>query len=297
MAGVRAAEPEPLLTDPRFGRGLRVWDPAPGAHREQGVVRPPGAADKPAWGVAQWYSRFTLAGAKLETLPSGSVRFADGAMAGTFGVAGSPEADLVLALNAHTEYQGRAPEKGDPWPHLLVEQTLRLHPRITAVSRIPFRISYRLLRAEAFKVEGWDERRHTAQFLLYLTVQNGNRGSAGFGDYFWFGVPMFDARYPFSRRHAAKDQSSEKKRGTGKFIFNPGGERYATRPARDGEWVAIDTDLLPLIREGLDAAWSAGFLEASRDAADYQLGGINCGWEVTGPLDAAMQIRGLRLEA
>jgi hypothetical protein len=38
-------------------------------------------------------------------------------------------------------------------------------------------------------------------------------------------------------------------------------------------------------------------LPDSRDAGDYQLGSINCGWEVTGPLDVAMQIRGLRLQA
>jgi hypothetical protein len=274
-----------------------VWNPAPGAHREQGVIRPQAEAGGPAWGVAQWYSRFTLAGTKLEPLESGSARFRDGAKAVTFGRAGSPEADLVMALNAREEYQGKAPEKGDPWPHLLVEQSLREHPRIARAARIPMGIEYKLLRAEPFHVAGWDERRHTAQFLLYITVQNGNRQSPGYADFFWFGVPMYDARYPLPRRHAAKDQSSEKKRGTGKFIFNPGGERYATKPAKEGGWVTIDTDLLPLIREGMESAWTAGFLAGSHELGDYQLGGINCGWEVTGPLDVAMQIRGLRLEA
>jgi hypothetical protein len=38
-------------------------------------------------------------------------------------------------------------------------------------------------------------------------------------------------------------------------------------------------------------------LPDSRDAGDYQLGSINCGWEVTGPLDVAIEIRGLRLQA
>ena len=32
-------------------------------------------------------------------------------------------------------------------------------------------------------------------------------------------------------------------------------------------------------------------------AGDYQLAGMNMGWEVTGPLDVAMQARGLGLAA
>lgn len=289
---LRSASPQPLLDDTRFERGLKVWLPAPGAHTLAGVIKPPGATGEPVWGVAQWYSHFNLANAKREALPSGASRFFDGAKSVTFGAD-----DVIFALDAHKEYGERAPEKGDAWPHLLVERDLLQHPVLPTLHAVPFHIEYRLLKSQAFHTPGWDPQRHTAQFLLYITLRNGNHDSPGYHDYLWFGVPMYDARYALPKRHTAPDKSSAKKAGTGKFIFSPGGEVYATKPAKDGEWVTIDRDLIPLMRESLEAAWSAGYLLGSRRPDDYEIGNMNMGWEVTGPLDVAMQVRGLSLAA
>ena len=49
--------------------------------------------------------------------------------------------------------------------------------------------------------------------------------------------------------------------------------------------------------EGLEVAWERGYLKDSHDPSDYRLSGMNTGWEVTGPIDVEMQVRGLRLEA
>jgi hypothetical protein len=35
----------------------------------------------------------------------------------------------------------------------------------------------------------------------------------------------------------------------------------------------------------------------SQDLADYKIGGMNMGWEVTGPFDVAVQVKDLKLEA
>jgi len=295
MAGaslLRSEKPRPLIDDTRFQRGLKVWQPAPGAHTLAGTIKPAGASGEPVWGVAQWYSHFNLVNAKREIMPSGSSRFFDGAKAVTFGATGSSEADMIFALDGHKEYGEHAPEEGDPWPHLLVERELISHPILPALHAVPFHIEYRLLKSQPFHTPGWDEQRHAAQFLLYITIQNRINH-----DYLWFGVPMYDARYELPKRHTAPDRSSAKKQGTGKFIFSPGGEAYAAKPAKDGEWVTIDCDLIPLMREGLESAWTAGYLLDSRRPDDYQLGGMNMGWEVTGPLDVAMQVRGLSLAA
>lgn len=294
---LRGAGTRPLIEDTRFDRGMKVWQPTAGVHNLAGTIKPPGASGEPVWGAAQWYSHFNLADAKREILPSGSSRFFDGAKAVTFGAAGSPEADVIFALDGHKEYGDHAPEKGDPWPHLLVEQELAQHPVLPGLQSVPFRIEYRLLKSQAFHVPGWDDQRHTAQFQLYITIQNGKPDSPGFHDFLWFGVPMYDARTDLPKRYAALDISSAKKPGSGKFIFCPGGEEYTTKPAKDGDWVKIDRDLLPLMRKSLEAAWSAGYLLDSRWPGDYQLAGMNMGWEVTGPLDVAMQVRGLSLAA
>ena len=48
--------------------------------------------------------------------------------------------------------------------------------------------------------------------------------------------------------------------------------------------------------ESLKTAWERGYLKDSRDPADYRLGGMNMGWEVTGPIDVAVQVKGLEFE-
>ncbi len=286
----------PLLDDTRFEHGFNVWSPQSGRHVHQGTIQPSDSTAEPLWGLAQWHSRFTLAKAQRTQLASGSVRFTDGAKAVTF-FSPEAEADISFAVAGNIEYDGRAPRRGDPWPHLLAERKLLVHPAITELQSLPMAVRYRLVRAEVHRPVGFEPRRHTAQFVFYLTVQNRNRQSAGFNDYFWFGVPLYDARYRLPRAHKVVDKGSDRKPATGKFIFNPGGKRYTPQSAHDGDWVAIQKDLLPLIREGLETAWRAGYLQDSHEMADYRLIAMNTGWEVTGPLDVEMQVDDLRLEA
>jgi hypothetical protein len=143
---------------------------------------------------------------------------------------------------------------------------------------------------------GWNPAQHTAQFTFYVTLRNGNNKSPGFGDYLWFGVPMYDARYRLPRKYAAEDVGNAKKRATNKFIFDAPGKVFTSTPAASGRWITIEHDLLRLMNEALDTAWSAGFLAESRNKQDFVLGEMNIGWEITGPIDAAMQIRDLSLQ-
>jgi len=286
-----------LWDDTRWERGLIVWSPKPSRHVKQGELRPWLDRGAPVWGVAQWHSRFTLADAKREKLTSGAVRFSDGAKAVVFGPPDSDQADLILALDATKEYGPRSPEPGDPWPHLLVERRLIEHPAMTELASLPFHIRYRLLKARADERPGWSDRQHTAQFVFYVTVQNLNRSSPGHGDYLWFGLLLYDRRHRLPPEYAAQDLGSSKKKGTGKFIFQPDFKRVSQQSPHDGEWVTIDADLLPMVREALDTAWQRGYLQDSKDPADYRLGSMNMGWEITGPIDAAVQVQGLRLDA
>ena len=51
-----------------------------------------------------------------------------------------------------------------------------------------------------------------------------------------------------------------------------------------------------MMREGLAEAWRRGYVKDSHDPADYRLGSMNTGWEVTGPWDVEVQLAGLRLD-
>jgi hypothetical protein len=196
-----------------------------------------------------------------------------------------------------TEYRGLTPASGAAWPHLLIERPVLARPSVGEMNALRFALRYRLSRVEIHQPPGYDRMRHTAQFTFYLTVNDLNPKSPRSGDYFWFGVPLYDARHRLTPDYVNADFSTAEKEGTGKLIYSPAIENYTTTSAHDGQWVTIDADLLPLIRKGLQCAWDRGFLKGSHDAADYHLVSMNMGWEVTGPVDVEMQIKGLKLEA
>jgi len=284
-----------LLDDPMFHRGFNVAKIKQGPSEIEGVLQPGFEPGQPVWRLAQWYSHYNLITAKPERLADGSVRYFDGAKSIAFGPDKSDASDLTFGLNGLVEYGGVSPAKGEAWPHLLVEQRIATNAALPDVRQVRLAVSYRLLKAEAHRDAGWSDARHTAQFQIFFSLQNLNQASAGYGDYLWFGVPFFDARYPVPPAHSMKDFSTAKKAGTGKFIFSTGGEVYGGKKAIDGNWISIDQDVLPLMKEALGAAWDAGFLPASRDMSDYRIGGMNMGWEVTGLWDVAMQVRGLEV--
>lgn len=297
VAGDNASQPldAPLIDDPAFHRGFDIIERTAGSHKVEGRLAPDFETGASLWTLAQWYSRFDLANAPREVLPDGGVRFFDGAKAVTFGAPGTSEADLTLELNGRAEYNDAPPAPGGSWPHLLAGQHPRPKAPISKLSAVRIGVSYRLLRADAYRGEGWSDRRHTAQFTLYFTIQNLSHASPGYGDYLWFGVPFYDARYPMPNPTHMQDRGNAHKSGTDKFIYTPGGAVFTDKKAIDGGWISIDHDLLPHMRDALNAAWSAGFLQGSSNLDDYRIGGLNVGWEVTGTWDVSMRVRGLSL--
>lgn len=287
----RCQEPAQLLRDPGFRLGVIVYDPAPGKLVERGTLKPLDLQSKPVWGLAQWSSRFTLADAARQPLANGVACFADAAKAVTFGQPGTPDADLTLAINASKEYGDHLRTQKDPWPHLLVQQSIEKRPAIVQLKQLRFHIEYRLKHSIAARPEDLNPSLHAAQFQAFLTIQNLNRQSPGFGDYVWFGIPLYDNRHRIPSAHMAYDA------GTGKFIYTPPGQTYTDRSAHDRQWITIDRDLLPLIHQALEKAWAEGYLKDSRNVNDYRVSEFNIGWELPGPFDVAMQIRNLSLEA
>lgn len=286
----------PLLDDTRFERGFAVLSASMRPQKEIGVIRPSEATQgTPAWRLAQWYSRFNLGDAKPESADGPAERFFDGAKAVTFFRPGA-EADVRFSVNAVAEYDGKAPPPGNPWPHLLAERELLESPRLGELRRLDFAVAYRLVRCEMQKCDGFELAKHTAQFQIYFTVRN-VRGAKGRGDFLWFGLPLYDARYRMPAAYVAPDIQTERILGTDKLIYLVSAETFTSQSTHDGQWIAIEQDLLPLIYQGLQTAWDRGYLQGSKDPADYAVNYVNIGWEVTGPLNVEFDLRGLKLDA
>jgi len=240
----------------------------------------------PIWDLAQWNTRFSIATAGPAPLANGGIQFTNEAKR----IAVSTNGQLTLAVNAGVEYAGRARRKGEPWPHLLVSQRFAEHPSLAELREVVLQIAVRLRRSVAHPTPDDIPQLHAAQFLLYVTVQNLNRQSPGHGDFLYLGVPLYDNRRRSPKPYAAPDH-------WGKFIYTPAAEVYTKQSTHDGEWVTVKRDLLPLMEEGLRAAWDRGFLKHSRDLRDYRLGGMNLGWELPGSFDVEMEVKDLSLRA
>lgn len=279
-----------LVRDPGFLHGFQILAPAPGKAVPTGVLAG-WEAGPPRWKLAQWSSRFPLSTNAVEASPQ-SLIYSNAAkvvMLRRGPHAGG--AELVLSVMGSVEYGTRARQAGEPWVHLLIEQSFTNRPSLTQLERVDLQLEARLLQNRKVDAPDYHPSRHAAQFLMYLTVQNLNRQSPGYGKYLWFGVPLYDDRERMPRGHQAPDT------GTGMFIFNPPASAYARQSLHDGQWVKFSANLLPLMLEGLKTAWQRGFLSESQNLDDYHLSSMNLGWEVPGIFDVSAAVRGLSVEA
>ncbi len=281
-----------LIADPQFQRGFMVMAAPMGKKVPEGkLIGPVAAAGEPVWQLDQWNSRFSIASATRQVLADGSVRFSNKAKSVTIGKPGTSTADLMLRIDSNPEYDGKLREFGQPWPHLLVEQSLE-SPPLDRLAAVPFHLEARLVEGKRIEGPGYTQELHCGQVPFVLTIQNRNRDSRGFGDFLWFVVPIYDDRQRIPRPHVAQDIADP----SAKLIYNPGGEVYTKESLHDGRWVVFDKDLLPIILQSLNMAWDKGYLKDSRDLGDYRISSTNLGWEATGLFTGAIEFRNLSLK-
>jgi hypothetical protein len=284
---------EELLADPELARGFEVLAPAP--HGSMPVVQGTLQTDEehitPAWRLAQWSSRTTLANSSPQRAGDGLVRFVTETKSLILYPPKHKQRMVALLVRGDREYQSRLRAPEEPWPHLLVEQTLNRQPSLKELAALRFRIAYQLLRVQTNttqRLAPW----HCAQFEAVILVKNLNPSSAGYGDYLWFAIPLYDSRYQIPPEFAAQDTA-----GSHKFIYAAPGKSFSQIPAGSGNWINVDQNVLPLIREGLNRAWEKNFMSTSRDLSDLHPFAFSIGWEVTGPLEVEMRFRGVSLQA
>lgn len=290
----QAAEPaRELVRDPHFQQGFRLFEPKPGKLVVYGEATESESSFRPVWDLCQWSSKFPLETMRTKRLPNGTVCFTNIAKRVCVGQVGSAEADLSLGVNASVEYGDHARKSpADAWVHLLLQQEIENPPSLVKLASCRFHIEARLKHSKLYRTEDYTPARHAAQFQVFLTVANRNRKSPGYGQYVWFGIPIYDDRSRMPPAYQAEDFADTKM-----FINTVASAVFTKESTHDGKWVVFEKDLLPLMRDALETAWKRGFLGGSREVADYCLPSIFIGWEVPGIFDVEMQVRDLSLKA
>ena len=299
-----------LLRDRAFHQGFRIKGVTHSPADKNGIAffQTREATNEAAWFIAQWFSEPSLADTQctLRTTPSPEIFILSNATKCVTINTGSGA--FTLALRSTPSFP-RPRIAGEPWPHLLLEQSLI---NVHAPSRSNHLESLRILTlsmqaqltAYTNQQAAYTPRLHAAQFQLFLTIQNLNKQSAGFGDMLWFGIPIFDHRWSTKNETYKKDNG--KADATGKFIYamaTDACQKKGTFFADDSSSVCttngpvhIEADLLPAILHAFTLAQANQFLSTST-FSDLYVSGINIGWEMPGAFDAAMCISNLSLRA
>jgi hypothetical protein len=177
----------------------------------------------------------------------------------------------------------------------LVEQDAVRLRALDELDEVRFRIRVRLLHSQnRMSAAEYNLNLHAAQSQMFFIVKNIRPGSADRGNYYWFGVPFYDSRHDIPPAYMAADAG--KKDATGKFIYTVAGAALGEDSLKTGQWVALDVNLLPHIRNGLLEAVKRGYLKSS-DPHDYAVANMNLGWEIPGTFDTAVQIQDLEISA
>jgi hypothetical protein len=286
-----------LIADRHFQLGFGVLD----QNGQQTTVIHASMGNDPAWNLAEWHSSSTVANITPNVLPSGFYQWADGNKDFRFGPEGAEDYELYMAINSDHEYGGVYRQAGEPWPHLLIEQSLSAPyyhtnhgpgcPPLNELNSLVFNLDVRLLYNQTIIEDGYDPNLHCAQFLVYFTVQNLNPNSSGYGKYVWLGIPVFDDRYESVDGGVSYDE------GTQTLINTIPYDSCASESTHSGNWVHINVDILPYAIQALQYAWDHGYLTESQDLADYKIGGMNMGWEAPGRNISTMVVKNMSLYA
>ncbi len=217
-----AAPPAPieLLRDPHFQTGFRVLAPVQGKRVIEGELRVDPEAE-PVWDLAQWDTRGSLAGTEA-VRTDGITTFANDLKEVTVGAPGTAGADLLLGSTASPSTRGwpakRASRGRTCWS---ANRSLPTPPRRAVGRAVPPRGEAD--RAGAGRVAGLLAQAPRCSIQLFVTVQNRNRESPGFGDFYWFGVSIFD-----DRKEQRETSIIPGDIGLGKLIYSPAMNTYAT---------------------------------------------------------------------
>lgn len=196
---------------------------------------------------------------------------------------------LLLEVRADVETGGQLRRQGEAWPHLLIEQKFSPTIELDDWSSLEFNLRFRVLHAIARSATGasLDSGLHTAQVSAYWTLERAAEKEGQEADRLWFGLPIFDARYPIPIGNQAPDQGQPD--ASGLFIFVPEGDRFYASPTGNGEWHNLKVDIVPLLAEAAETAYQAGHWKRG-DVSQCQLTSFNLGWEVPGPFDASIEL-------
>lgn len=246
--------------------------------------------EQSSWTVAEWGSKYLLSGERVES-KNGEIIYANKGK--RLGFLRTPNGMQVrMEVIAEHEYD-KPREEGTYWPHLLLEQAFMPKQKITQMKGLLVKFNVKLLFSELkmsrdLLIPGL----HSAQFQLFITLQDKNPGSKGSGDFLWFGIPLYDFRYQDVPAYTAEDIGKDD--ASGKYIYMLPSIDVLNGTLHDKNWCNVNYDILPDLYRAFEMAQKKGYLRHS-NVEDLTVTSLNIGWENTATINSGVMIENLNV--
>ncbi len=260
---------------------------------------------RPIWKLAQWDSKYNFRDEDVTMFysPEDNVYIYENPSKVV--TVDTNTGEIGLRLNASAVYDNPR-EANERWPHLLLEQSLtstenKFAFKLKNAEHLRLQLSQKLTFFQDHMGEDANPSLHAGSLYLYLYVKGTN--SKGSTEMMWFGIPLFDNRYPFPGEAGIQDGGKDD--ASGLFIYNVPSRGFTNMSftqngtpvgSEDNDWMNIDIDLIPTIKRALVLANQKGFMQGVTMDTLF-VDGMNLGWEMPGTYDAEMKIKNLSLKS
>ena len=221
---------------------------------------------------------------------------------------------ITLSCDAYQHY-GDTPRgtngTSNSWPHLLVNQNFATLDRLVDYESLELTIKFKLNYMENKHDSEYylqNLSRCCAQLVFFITIQNKDNRSLDKGEYFWFGVPLYDSRWVdeqerFQVGTQMQDQGNIDKVGTGAYIYGLKPCDVLPEIPQVGTIYEIKLDLLDQIEsaftyiKSITDSSGAPCYFANSKIENMALGVMNTGWEMPGTFNGSVTYYDISLKA
>ncbi|MBQ7253169.1 MAG: hypothetical protein IJS30_00650 [Bacteroidales bacterium] len=290
-----AQQPKNAIHDPVFARGFNVVCPDPAADTVCGVLLVDSTAT-PVWTLRQYNSKFNIVRNIYENIGN-RYHFrvpGNGNLLAKAVSVNPAKGTLTMECNASAEYKGiRRSEQ--PWISLTADTPTDTMP-LSDCKGLRLSLAYRVLSFEDCMGFLADEKIHSATYRITLIMRNVRRESLSFGKQFRLCLRLFDNRYMGTPCYAGFEGNNPPL--PGEFSYYPNSAMYIpnAKLPRVKQSVELNVELLPIVKEALDAAVADNLLPDAV-AGDWEIVACDMGWEMKGTYNASIQVKKLQLTA
>lgn len=290
-----------LLTDPHFETGFHLLgiNPVTDQRNYFRFLNYNGKAktsDRVIWQMAQWWTPYDVKDAEFESIKS---KFIYKTPSRIIENEPSNQGYMRMDLYGSKEYKGKTRQsQAEPWAHLLIEQDFESSVSIESLDALEVSLTFSIEEVVDKNGDCYDPSLHAAQFLWYLVIADkSNPEQQSYGSYenfFWFGIPIFDSRFPTIKSSMHVDQGGIGT--TGRLIYSMNNESYIGEKIEMNKVYSFTIDILPDVIKAKNYALEKGYL-VNHENPDYQIGYMNFGWELPGAFDVKSWIKNISIKA